>query len=279
MDWYYSDGRQQFGPVTESEFDSLVGAGRISASTLVWRAGMAEWSAWGKVQPSPQPSAQAAPAAAAAAVQTAPAPAAISAEPARPAVRFCSQCGTAHAPEDLLTIGGALICANCKSISMQRLREGAVPGGFTRTYQYGGFWIRFAAVLIDVVILSVVETVINLPLSLAMSGMAMARPSAPTALASMAGLLTVMIMIDFALGLLYESWFVTKKGGTPGKLALSLQVIRADGTRPGWGLSIGRHLAKFISTLTLMIGYIIAGFDDEKRALHDRICNTRVIRT
>jgi uncharacterized RDD family membrane protein YckC len=25
------------------------------------------------------------------------------------------------------------------------------------------------------------------------------------------------------------------------------------------------------------IGYIIAGFDEQKRALHDRICETRVI--
>jgi hypothetical protein len=28
-----------------------------------------------------------------------------------------------------------------------------------------------------------------------------------------------------------------------------------------------------------MIGYIMAAFDDQKRALHDRICNTRVIHT
>ncbi len=26
-----------------------------------------------------------------------------------------------------------------------------------------------------------------------------------------------------------------------------------------------------------MIGFIIAGFDDQKRSLHDRICDTRVI--
>jgi hypothetical protein len=33
-----------------------------------------------------------------------------------------------------------------------------------------------------------------------------------------------------------------------------------------------------LSSLTLAIGYIMAAFDDEKRSLHDRICDTRVIR-
>ena len=30
--------------------------------------------------------------------------------------------------------------------------------------------------------------------------------------------------------------------------------------------------------MILMIGYIMAGFDSEKRALHDMICDTRVIK-
>jgi uncharacterized RDD family membrane protein YckC len=79
--------------------------------------------------------------------------------------------------------------------------------------------------------------------------------------------------------MVYECWFVVNKGATPGKLILSLEVIRADGTRPGWGLAIGRYFAKILSSWpTLYIGYIMAGIDDEKRALHDRICNTRVVK-
>ena len=34
---------------------------------------------------------------------------------------------------------------------------------------------------------------------------------------------------------------------------------------------------QIVSGIILLIGYIIAGFDDEKRALHDRVCDTRVI--
>jgi uncharacterized RDD family membrane protein YckC len=32
-----------------------------------------------------------------------------------------------------------------------------------------------------------------------------------------------------------------------------------------------------VSGIILLIGYIMAGFDEEKRALHDRVCDTRVI--
>jgi uncharacterized RDD family membrane protein YckC len=43
--------------------------------------------------------------------------------------------------------------------------------------------------------------------------------------------------------------------------------------------AFGRYFAKMLSWFTLAIGFIIAGFDVEKRALHDYICSTRVIRT
>jgi uncharacterized RDD family membrane protein YckC len=45
------------------------------------------------------------------------------------------------------------------------------------------------------------------------------------------------------------------------------------------GRAAGRYFAKMISSMILMIGYIIAGFDSQKRALHDIICDTRVIKT
>jgi uncharacterized RDD family membrane protein YckC len=40
---------------------------------------------------------------------------------------------------------------------------------------------------------------------------------------------------------------------------------------------VGRYFAQWISAIILAIGYIMAAFDDQKRALHDRICETRVI--
>ena len=60
-------------------------------------------------------------------------------------------------------------------------------------------------------------------------------------------------------------------------MALGLKIIRADGGPLSIGLAVGRYLAYILDGFTLLIGFIIAGFDAEKRSLHDRICDTRVI--
>jgi uncharacterized RDD family membrane protein YckC len=41
---------------------------------------------------------------------------------------------------------------------------------------------------------------------------------------------------------------------------------------------VGRYFAQGLSAMLLYIGYIMAGFDSEKRALHDYLCDTRVIK-
>jgi len=43
--WYYSaDGQEKKGPVLESELLQLLASGQISATTLVWCEGMANWA-------------------------------------------------------------------------------------------------------------------------------------------------------------------------------------------------------------------------------------------
>ena len=72
---------------------------------------------------------------------------------------------------------------------------------------------------------------------------------------------------------------VGRHGATPGKMAWGLKVIRADGGTVSYGRAFGRFWAQLLSGLLLGIGFIMVAFDDEKRALHDHICDTRVIRT
>jgi uncharacterized RDD family membrane protein YckC len=53
--------------------------------------------------------------------------------------------------------------------------------------------------------------------------------------------------------------------------------VDAGGGKIGYGRAFGRSCAEILSQLICAIGYIIAAFDDQKRALHDHMCNTRVI--
>ena len=61
------------------------------------------------------------------------------------------------------------------------------------------------------------------------------------------------------------------------KMALKLKVLRADGSPVGYGIATGRYFSYLISFMPIGIGFLMAAFDEEKRALHDRICDTRVI--
>jgi uncharacterized RDD family membrane protein YckC len=76
----------------------------------------------------------------------------------------------------------------------------------------------------------------------------------------------------------YDTWFVGKYGATPGKMACKLKIVDPDGGQIPYLRAFGRHFAKWLSSMTLLIGYIMAVFDEEKRTLHDRVCETRVIR-
>lgn len=122
---------------------------------------------------------------------------------------------------------------------------------------YGGFWIRTAARVIDMIILG-----------MALSGLRFLVPSLP---------LFREGPFILALGCIYEVYFVSTRGATIGKIALNLKIVQADGSAIPRRLALGRYLAMGVSLLTAMIGFLMAAFDREKRALHDRICQTRVV--
>lgn len=244
MNWYYAAAGRQTGPVDDATLDELVRAGTVQPETLVWREGMSGW----------QPLRNARPPAAPQGMPEAP-----------PGLMFCAECGRPFAPSEMVTIGESAVCAACKPVFLQKVREGGQVAGARR---YGGFWIRVAAKIIDGVILSIANLVflIFLP-ALAVS------PDPGVAL----GFIVLMQLGSLVVSMCYEMYFVGSRGATPGKLILNLKIIRGDGGRVSYGLAAGRYFASLISGFTLGIGYIMAAFDDQKRTLHDRICDTRVI--
>jgi len=272
MTWYYADAGRQVGPVEESALDELVRQGVVRDDTLVWKEGMAAWQTHATVrgarQAAPMPGASFS---AAAAATPAASPAGGS--------RFCSECGRPHPASELVSIGTATVCAQCKPLFMQRMREGGQAIGQRR---YAGFWIRFVARLIDGVLLFIVSLIISIPFAAVMGGAAMITPSndpatALAALPAIMAMLGIRTLINIVIAVAYEGYFVSTRGGTLGKLALGLKIIKADGSGVSVGLAVGRYFAQMLSSLILFIGYIMAGFDPEKRSLHDRICDTRVI--
>ena len=100
MPWYYSHQDQRVGPVTDEELHQLARTGTITPSSLVWRDGMAEWQPWSVAGPQ-----------------------------AFSGHHLCQGCGGLFPNDDLVQLQGALVCATCKPLHFQRIREGALPVG------------------------------------------------------------------------------------------------------------------------------------------------------
>ncbi len=62
MEWYYAEGKEQKGPVSEEQFTELLRTGVIQQQTLVWREGMTAWKPYGQVVSDSQPSSSTGPA-------------------------------------------------------------------------------------------------------------------------------------------------------------------------------------------------------------------------
>jgi uncharacterized RDD family membrane protein YckC len=201
-----------------------------------------------------------------------------------PPIRYCSQCGRAASEEELARFGDQMVCGACKPAYAQKLREGVAPQGTGTGYQYGGFWIRVVAQMIDSMILGMVLSAIQYALIFPLTGFSpLAQPAKSgtdlwQALSGMFAFLGISVLVSLAGGSCYEGFFVSRLGATPGKMVFSMKVVRPDGMPLGLGRAFGRYFAKQVNALTLGIGYLIVAFDDQKRGLHDMICDTRVVR-
>jgi uncharacterized RDD family membrane protein YckC len=254
MPWFYANGGKQIGPVTDAEFEHLERQGIIRPETLVWREGMPEWAPWQTV-------------AARAAVPT-PLPV----SEALPGNHIsCTQCGRSVPREDAMQFGNAVVCSACKPGYVQKLREGApVAQGLP----YAGFWIRVAAYVIDQVII----TLVTLPLSLWFNmRMQKAMMGGQLDWVGFSQNLGLSMAWSMSITFLYGWLFIGRFAATPGKMLVKLKVVTGDGGRVSYLRALGRTGGRFVSDMTCMIGYLLALFDDEKRTLHDHICNTRVI--
>lgn len=306
MSWYYADNGRQAGPVDEATFDSLIRQGSIRQDTLVWKEGMSNWQPLGTVRPpapAPAPAPIPVPAPPPAYQAPDPQPAAQSYQPQpsfqpqqqpfqpqpsyqpqqpqsyQPQPSYqpqqpsgggvtCANCGQSFAASDVVFIGNSYVCAGCKPVFLQRMRESGAQS--TGARRYGGFWIRFAAALIDGIIIGVAGAIITYPITFAVASVF----SNAFMIIAVSSLLTLVRM---ALGAAYSGYFISTKGATPGKQLLGLQVIRSDGSPVTFTRGACRYLAQIVSALILLLGYIIAAFDNERRTLHDHLCDTRVV--
>jgi uncharacterized RDD family membrane protein YckC len=251
MNLYYADGEQQVGPIDKGELQTLIKAKKVNAKTLVWQDGMESWQELGVFVRSQRDKSRR------------PNQAVVSGAQA-----VCAECGRVFAEEEMIRFNDTRVCAGCKPVFVQKIKEGVSVAG---ALNYAGFWIRFGAVAIDGFIIWIFTMILFVPLGFLM-------PTSGDDPIAALSFMPVIMLLQYAIPAVYDTWFVGKYGATPGKMACKIKIVVADGSPVTYSRALGRHFAKWLSSLILGIGFIMAAFDDERRTLHDRICETRVVR-
>jgi uncharacterized RDD family membrane protein YckC len=144
-------------------------------------------------------------------------------------------------------------------------------------FQPAGFWIRFLAILID----GIVMYVVSLPLHIVSGASTINVQSNPDALTGHVMTSLFFALIGMVLNYIYFAFFYSRYGGTPGKLLFGLRVVKvSDGTYLRWGRTAFREIfgKVIVNMFTLGLGYLLAAFRKDKRALHDLVAKTQVIR-
>lgn len=140
-------------------------------------------------------------------------------------------------------------------------------GTTSSSRNYAGFWIRFVAFILDSLIAGILSFVLTFVLSMTMGF-------------DREDLVTTLIINLFSLvfGWIYYAGLESSKyQGTLGKQMMGIYVTNESGAPISFMRATGRYFAKILSSIILLIGFIMAAFTSKKQALHDMIASTLVL--
>lgn len=137
-------------------------------------------------------------------------------------------------------------------------------------HAHAGFWLRFLAYLIDVIVVFSIKGFLLSPFKFMNEGF-------PIDI----GFWTVNGLLGMTTFYLYFLLMTKGFNQTIGKMILRIQVVKEDGSKLGWSdlifrEVIGRFIHNVIFILKLL--YIVVAFTKEKQGIHDMIGNTVVVK-
>lgn len=138
---------------------------------------------------------------------------------------------------------------------------------------YAGFWMRFFAAFLDVLVLctGIIIVLVSIGTVIAING----RDSLidDTQLVSIFYWGIIFLAISY-----YVFMHSGMQGATYGKRWMNIKVLNTQGGPLTVSRALGRLIARMISHILLFTGFLIQPFTPRKRALHDLIAGTIVVR-
>lgn len=171
---------------------------------------------------------------------------------------------------------------------MMDQKVGGGAGALKAGEAYAGFWIRFAAFVVDSIVVSLIISPI--------AALLIEKPDTADAIA---GLLAAGSVVDMALQLLVllspasaadallnigvpavgVVLFWMYKSATPGKMATRTRIADAEtGGPPTTRQCVVRYLGYFVSIFGLGLGFLWVAFDPRKQGWHDKLAGTVVLK-
>jgi uncharacterized RDD family membrane protein YckC len=140
---------------------------------------------------------------------------------------------------------------------------------------YAGFWLRFVAWFIDFLLLAIILGIFNVLVEFG-------HPFAPRHFYGPRFYFffpfSLHNAVEWSVAWIYFAAMESSQlQATLGKLALGLAVTDMNGQRISFARASGRYWSKLISEFTFGIGYMMAGWTQQKQALHDIVASCLVI--
>jgi len=184
---------------------------------------------------------------------------------------YCAQCGT---PVNVGQLGAVSVPPNASSAEV--ISSPPDASASPARLLLAGFWRRAVAYLIDTILISLVFGFVA---SLYPSAFLKFPDAAVTSLSSLPQLTPAGWAITITANWLYYTVFEASGWrATLGKRVMRLYVADMNGRPLTFGRAAARNGAKLISSLTFLVGYLLAGFTKWKQALHDILTSCLVLR-
>ncbi len=200
----------------------------------------------------------------------------------------CEKCA-AEIPE------GASVCPHCATpVSVAQIGPVYVPAGAQASAAapeiqtvsvesaqpvFAGFWLRAVAYLLDTVLISLAGGLIASFYPATFIKFPDAAAAASNPFASLPQLTPLGFAITLGATWIYYTMFEASSWqATPGKRVMKIYVTDMVGQRPSVARVAARNVAKIISNLSFLVGYLVAGFTVKKQALHDMVTSCLVLR-
>lgn len=156
-------------------------------------------------------------------------------------------------------------------MNQQYTDENTGTEGNTAETQFGGFWIRVGAYIVDVLVMVIpvllVSYIVLPPL----------EPPLTMAEVLVFQLLNALLAL-FLWWLYYGVLQSSVWQASVGKKAVGLKVVDENSERLSFGRASGRYFGKILSSAILGIGYLMVGWTEKKQGLHDMIATTYVVK-